>query len=129
MVSLHLFSSVFRSEGYAVAYPPGRVGRISQHLLASLASATAAEDRSGPADDLYNRQDWSLGLGSVGDAYREEDAYDEAEGRPNDLDMAWVLVLGGPVSVGSRSLRRVNTYLYHTECTPQVEGEIRSRPL
>jgi hypothetical protein len=23
----------------------------------------------------------------------------------------------------------VDTYLYHTECTPQVEGEIRNRPL
>lgn len=32
-------------------------------------------------------------MGSVGGAYREEDSYDEAKGRPNDLDMARVLVL------------------------------------
>ena len=32
-------------------------------------------------------------MGSVGGAYREEDRYDEAKGRANDLDMARVLVL------------------------------------
>jgi hypothetical protein len=35
----------------------------------------------------------SLKSSSSSEAYREEDAYDEAEGRPNDLDMARVLVL------------------------------------
>jgi hypothetical protein len=60
MFSSHRFSFAFRSEGYAVAYPPGRVGRISQHLLASLAGATSTENCSGPADDLYGRQDWKL---------------------------------------------------------------------
>ena len=69
-----VFSFALRSKGYAVAYPSRSVGGISEHLLASLASAAAAEDRSGPADD------------------REEDRYDEAKGRANDLDMARVLV-------------------------------------
>jgi hypothetical protein len=57
MVSSHRFSFAFRSERYAIAYPPGRVGRISQHLLASFAGAASTENRSGPADDLYDRQD------------------------------------------------------------------------
>jgi hypothetical protein len=35
----------------------------------------------------------SLGLSSRSEAYCEEDSYDEAEGRPNDFDMARVLVL------------------------------------
>jgi hypothetical protein len=35
----------------------------------------------------------SLGLSSSSEAYCEEDSDDEAEGRPNDFDMARVLVL------------------------------------
>ena len=36
---------------------------------------------------------WSLGLRSSSEAYRKENAYDEAQGRSNDLDMARVLIL------------------------------------
>lgn len=53
-VSHHL-SFAFRSEGYTIADPPGRVGRISEHLFASFASTAPTKDRGGPADDLYGR--------------------------------------------------------------------------
>jgi len=36
---------------------------------------------------------WDPGLESSSEAYREEDAYNEAKGRPNDLDMARILIL------------------------------------
>ena len=60
------------SEGYRIAYPPRCVRRIPKHLLACLARAAAAEDRSGPAYDLDDPSEiLDLSSGGSGRTYCE----------------------------------------------------------
>jgi len=54
-------------------------------------------------------------------AYRKKNAYQEAEGRANDFDVARVLIWKSRSVPGNSILSAVSTYLCRTECRQREE--------